>query len=352
MNKRLTLAFVFAFIPVFALAVIFPQRAFNGVTKENDGIYVSQEGAPFVVFVSDTCPHCADFKEFALQQQWDVEYLDITQPESQTLFQKLQERTPTLQQGVPTIILNGAVIQGYKDHKSTGQLLAFLLRECQESQEGCLPFEKLLASDTVVKVQTAEGICTDGCEADLDKYIFDLPLLGSVDLTLLSLPTLSILLGFLDGFNPCAMWVLITLLTLLIATRDPKKVWMIGGTFLFVSGLVYYFFIAAWLNAFLLIGYNLWIQKIIGIVAIGGGGFYFYEAFGKDPNTCQVTNLQQRKKIIDRMKEILKRSAWPAMILGVAILAFSVNLIELVCTAGLPAIFTQILAFNNVSHLA
>ena len=43
---------------------------------------------------------------------------------------------------------------------------------------------------------------------------------------------------------------------------------------------------------------------------------------------------------------------WPALILGVSILAISVNMIELVCTAGLPAVFTQILAFNDISHLA
>jgi hypothetical protein len=115
---------------------------------------------------------------------------------------------------------------------------------------------------------------------------------------------------------------------------------------------MYYLFIAAWLNAFLVIGFNAWVQKIIGLVAIGGGAFYFYEAFGKDPSACAVTDLKQKKRIMDRMKAILQKSAWPAMLLGVAILAISVNAIELVCTAGLPAVFTQILAFNEVSALA
>ena len=148
------------------------------------------------------------------------------------------------------------------------------------------------------------------------------------------------------------MWVLITLLTLLINTHDMKKVWVIGGTFLFVSGAIYYLFIAAWLNVFLLIGYNFWVQKVIGIVAIGGGGFYLYEAFGKDPNECSVRDLSARQRTIAKMKHILEISAWPAMILGVSILAISVNMIELVCTAGLPAIFTQILAFNDITDLA
>jgi hypothetical protein len=131
-----------------------------------------------------------------------------------------------------------------------------------------------------------------------------------------------------------------------------KKIWTIGGIFLFVSGAVYYFFIAAWLNAFMLVGFNVWVQKIIGLVAIGGGGFYLYEAIGKDPNECKVGNLSSKQKTIQKMKNVINRTYWPAMIVGVAILAFSVNLIELVCTAGLPAVFTQILAFNDVGNLA
>jgi len=352
MNKRLLFFIGLALVPVIALGIIFPDRAFDGAKGTGDGIYVSTTGADIVVFVSKDCPHCRDLKEYAALQEWEIEYLEISEAESQKLFSKLQERAPGLNQGVPTTVINQDVIQGYKNHETTGQLLSFLLKQCQDSNEGCQPFREFLESNIHVEVRTAEGICEDDCEVDLDKYIFDLPLLGKVDLTLMSLPALSILLGFLDGFNPCAMWVLITLLTLLISTKDMKKVWVIGGTFLFVSGAVYYFFIAAWLNAFLLIGYNLWVQKIIGIVAIGGGGFYFYEAYGKNPNECQITNMSQRQKTIARMKEILKISAWPAMIIGVAILAFSVNLIELVCTAGLPAIFTQILAFNDVSTLA
>ncbi|MCF7844879.1 MAG: hypothetical protein K9M03_03575 [Kiritimatiellales bacterium] len=352
MNKRLLSFLGLAIVPVIALGIMFPNRALNGSQDVDDGIYVSTTESDMVVFVSKDCPHCRDLKEYAKIQKLEIEFLEISDAENQALFSKLQERAPGLNQGVPTTVINQDVIQGYKDNESTGQLLSFLLNQCQDSNEGCQPFREFLDSDIHVEVKSAEGICVDNCEVDLDKYVFDLPFLGKVDLTLLSLPALSTLLGFLDGFNPCAMWVLITLLTLLISTHDMKKVWVIGGTFLFVSGAVYYFFIAAWLNAFLLIGYNVWVQKIIGIVAIGGGGFYLYEAFGKNPNACQVTNMSQRQKTIAKMKEILKISAWPAMIIGVAILAFSVNMIELVCTAGLPAVFTQILAFNDVSTFA
>jgi glutaredoxin len=346
--KRLWIFWLAAIIPALALALLFPER----LTKSVEGRYDTVVGAEIVAFVRDGCPHCAAFEEFVGQEGWEVEYHEITAIGSEDLFRKVMEHAPTLQQGVPTIIINGEVFQGYETHEVSGKLLKNKYEGCKNTTEGCMSFEEFLNSDLKVDViSAADGTCTEHCE-DSDKYVFNFPLIGKIDLTLLSLPMLSILLGFLDGFNPCAMWVLITLLTLLIGTNDMRKVWVVGGTFLFVSGAVYYLFIAAWLNVFLLLGLNMWVQKIIGIVAIGGGGFYLYEAFGKDPNACKVTDFDKRRRTIEQMKAVIAKSAWPAMILGVAILAVSVNMIELVCTAGLPAVFTQILALNEVSNAA
>ncbi|PIP65347.1 hypothetical protein COU77_02995 [Candidatus Peregrinibacteria bacterium CG10_big_fil_rev_8_21_14_0_10_49_16] len=348
--RRLWIFLIVAFIPAIILAGIYPEKAFKGQIPE--GRYLTSPGADIVAFVRDGCPHCAAFERFAHENEWEVEYHEVTQVDTQKMFHELQAVAPALQQGVPTIIINGHVSQGYDKDENTGQYLKNILDECQSSEEGCLPYEEFLATASNVEVETATGVCTEECAVDESKYIFNMWIFGQVNLLDLTLPALSIFVGFLDGFNPCAMWVLITLLTLLIGTNDMRKVWVIGGTFLFVSGAIYYIFIAAWLNVFLLIGFNVWVQKIIGLVAIGAGGFYLYEALGKDPNVCHVTDQARRQKIINRMKELSQYAAWPAMILGVAILAISVNMIELVCTAGLPAVFTQILAFNEVSNLA
>src|SRR3990167_866702 len=263
---------------------------------------------------------------------------------------------PGLTQGVPTIILDGQIIQGYDTDLTTGLRIEHLYGECSEREGGCITFEGFLggagATSIAGKTSTCSGDPAEPCtsQEDEERFIFDFWFVGKTDLRDLSLPALSLVLGGLDGFNPCAMWVLITLLTLLINTRSWTKIIVIGGTFLLVSGIMYYIFIAAWLNVFLLIGFNHWVQKVIGIVAIAGGSFYLYEALGKDPNACKITDYQRRAKTIDRMKSVVQAASWPGMILGVAILAVSVNLIELVCTAGLPAIFTQILAFNPITH--
>jgi glutaredoxin len=320
------------------------------------------------VFVREGCPHCADFKEFL--ERWEgapsVTYYEVTERSTQELFSKVEERMPGLQQGVPTIILDGQVIQGYDTDETTGTRIRRIYEACKEreagpasrsseSEGGCLSFVKFLAGAGAQGLAESSSTCSGDpsqpCAANFDdeRYIFNFWFLGETDLRQLSLPLLSLLLGGLDGFNPCAMWVLITLLTLLLHTRSWLKIWVIGGTFLLVSAIMYYFFIAAWLNVFLLIGLNEWVQKIIGIAAIGGGSFYLYEAFSKDPTVCKVTDFGRRQRTIERMRRVVNAASWPAMIAGVAVLAVSVNMIELVCTAGLPAIFTEILAFNPLT---
>jgi len=309
------------------------------------------------VFVRDGCPHCADLEEF--MDEWWAEgdapsatYYEVLNSATQAKFKLVQNRMKGLQQGVPTIILDGKLVQGYDTDEKTGKRLRQIWDGCKNREEGCIMYEDFLAGAGATSIlegaPTCSGDPTQPCESseDTSKYIFNIWFIGETDLRDLSLPALSLIVGGLDGFNPCAMWVLITLLTLLINTRSWKKIIIVGGTFLLVSGVMYYIFIAAWLNVFLLIGFNVYVQKIIGIVAIAGGSFYLYEAFGKDPNQCKVTDFKRRQKIIEKMKKAVSASSWPLMILGVAVLAISVNLIELVCTAGLPAIFTAILAQN------
>lgn len=350
MNKRLAVFALGASVPVLLLALLYPQRFLHGPDIGKAVKYPPNPGAEIVAYVRDGCPHCAAFHAFVEKKGWTVDYREITQIDTQQRFRELQDVSPTLNQGVPTVIINGHIYQGYEKDETSGTGLETVYDACKASAEGCTSYDDFMATAQNVPVQMSGDTCLENCEADLDKYKINL--MGyEVDLLSYSLPGLAILLGFLDGFNPCAMWVLITLLTLLINTHDWKKVWIIGSTFLFVSGAVYYLFIAAWLNVFLLIGFNSIVQKVIGLVAIGGGAFYLYEAFGKDPNQCKVTNLSQRQKTIAKMKKLMEVTEWPALILGVSILAISVNMIELVCTAGLPAVFTQIIAFNNVSNL-
>ena len=186
---------------------------------------------------------------------------------------------------------------------------------------------------------------------------FNIPFLGDIDPKDASLPLVAIILGFIDGFNPCAMWVLLFLLSIIITMKDRKKMWVIGLTFLTTSALVYLSFMLAWLSVAITLSQIFWVRFIIAIIALVGGTInltsYYKEK--KQPDGCQVVDKEKRKSILKRINKIIKqmndKKTYILAILGVMGLAVTVNLIELACSSGLPLIFTQILALNDLNIL-
>lgn len=175
------------------------------------------------------------------------------------------------------------------------------------------------------------------------------PIFGEISIKNLSLPIITILFGALDGFNPCAMWVLLFLISMLMGMENKKRMWILGSVFLVASASVYYIFMAAWLNLLLFIGFIFWIRAGIGIVALLGGGFNLKEYFKNPEGACKVTGTEKRQKVFQRLKEITQQKSFWLALGGIVILAFAVNLVELICSAGLPAVYTQILAMSNLS---
>ena len=198
--------------------------------------------------------------------------------------------------------------------------------------------------------------CLTDCSGfEKNIYSIDLPFLGTVDTSEMSLSFLTIILGLLDGFNPCAMWVLVFLIALLINTRSRKKMIIVGGTFLFVSGLVYYLILNAWLKLFLAVSYVNTVRNLIGVLALGVGVWQIYNFINYKPGVCKVTEggkFQQkiRSKIQKKAEEVTQSSINLGLIIGIIVLAFAVNMVEFFCSAGVPAIFTQILSLNTSSN--
>jgi len=180
------------------------------------------------------------------------------------------------------------------------------------------------------------------------------PLLGEINLKNLSLPFLTVILGTLDGFNPCSMWALVVLITLLINTGSKKKLWLVGNTFIIASSLSYFLFLTAWFNTFLFVGYLPAVKILIGILAVGVG-IYFLNDFYKKRKlaalTCEVTSETTKNKLIARLERAVQKESVLAIIIAVVFVAFSVNLIELLCSAGIPAVYTQVLSQNNLSKI-
>ncbi len=247
--------------------------------------------------------------------------------------------------GVPAFFLRGELIIGYLSAETTGKQIGSVLDKPlvkieEEGRRGvCLP-EAAPFCDPKVK-----GLSTD---TETDEEILDTPLLGRLSVRAVGLPAFTVIVGLLDGFNPCAMWVLLFLLSLLVNLRDRAKMFVIGGTFVVVSGLVYFAFMAAWLNLFQLIGFSRATQFVLGGIAalIGMVNIKDFFAFG-----CGVSlSIPEAAKpgIYARTRRVVQAENLVGALAGVIVLAVLVNMIELLCTAGLPAMYTRILTLREL----
>jgi glutaredoxin len=296
-------------------------------------------------FRAEGCPHCEDAGRFLRQlaagdprieiQDYEIE-LDETGRES---FTKVIESLKLTQMSVPFIVVGDWAIMGYQRDEWTGaeierRIAACLASECPDPvgyllTQGSLPEN---ANVTVLVTSLPEEI--------------SVPLLGKVQTASLSLPALTVVLGALDGFNPCAMWALVFLLGMLLGVEDRKRVWILGLAFLAGSGLVYFLIMTAWLNVLLAFGMVVWIRIAVGLVALGGSAYNLYDFFANPEAVCPVSQSPNRRQIMERLKQMaLKERLWPAL-LGVVLLAIAVNLIEFVCSAGIPAVYTQLLTLS------
>lgn len=181
---------------------------------------------------------------------------------------------------------------------------------------------------------------------------FHLPLLGRQDARNYSLPVLAVILGLVDGFNPCAMWVLVYLISLIMSLKDRKKIWFLVGSFVAASGILYFLFMTAWLNAFLFIGYLRPLTLLIGLFALWTGIRNIREFIvTRGVVACKVIDGKTKKKTMNRIQLLVSSPLTLASIFGIIVLAFAVNSIEFLCSAGIPAIFTHVLAISAGSSL-
>ncbi len=186
----------------------------------------------------------------------------------------------------------------------------------------------------------------------------DVPWLGRLSVSQLGLPTFTFLIGLVDGFNPCAMWVLIFLLSVLVNLKDRKKILIVAGTFVVVSGLAYFVFMAAWFNVFQLIGLLRPVQVGLGIVAILVGVINIKDFFAFHKGVSLSIPESAKPGIYRRVRQVVSANSLSAALGAAIVLAVVVNIVELLCTAGLPALYTQILTMQdlppwaNYSYLA
>lgn len=306
------------------------------------------------LFYSDTCPHCAE--EEKLLDELEDKYknikiyrYEIGNQENSILLDEVAGLFDTTVTGVPFTVIGGKVYKGFSYENSKAKFMGTIEYYSEYGYKDIVG--EYIGGVELPSYQLPEETPDIGeYLEDYNNYKIEVPLFGVVETKNLTLPVIAILIGLVDGFNPCAMWVLLFLISMLIGMKDKRKMIVLGTAFLVTSAFIYLLFMVAWLNvATLLLSVN-YVRIGIGAVAIIGAVFNLFGYFHHRKETgCNVVNDKKRNKIFDRIKKFTHEENFFLALVGVMALAISVNIVELACSAGLPVMFTQILSMNNLT---
>ena len=352
---------ILKFLIVFAILLLLP------VSAKADEKVINIH-----LFYGNGCPHCSAEEEFLsdyLKDRTDVKlykYEVWYDSHNQELLSKVQkEMGTTNKNGVPFTVIGKKTIVGYADGVTDEQIkdaINYYLNNDYRDYAGEITGKVKKAevkeditkdeSKTEDKKENKIEKADDTKDSDQTDENVTVPVLGKINAKKVSLPILAVVLGFVDGFNPCAMWILIFLITMLFNMKDRKKMWILGLTFILTSGIVYLMFMLAWLNLATFISKIAFIRLLIAVIALVVGLINVYkyiDSLKKKDEGCDVVDKKDRKKIMEKIISITHEKKFIIALLGIMVLAASVNIIELMCSIGIPLLFTQILAMNNLS---
>ena len=277
-------------------------------------------------FWSENCPHCLAAHPFieAIPQQrpWVILHaLEVSGSEENARhFIDMTERLGQRAEAVPTLIACGWLEVGWQDEASSGARLLAVLDACRA------------------------GKAPAAAEPELE-----LPLFGRIDPGSLSLPLFTVAIAALDAFNPCAFFVLLFLLSLLAHQKNRRRMLLIGGIFVATSGLMYFAFMAAWLNVFQLLGALGWITLAAGLLAIAVGLINIKDFFAFAHGPSLSIPESAKPGIYRRARAVLQSGSTGTMLGATVLLAVAANFYELLCTAGFPMVYTRLLTLAEPS---
>ena len=313
------------------LFFLFPNHIFAISKKYEDKVApitnteIEENKINLYLFKGAECPHCAEEKEWLETMKEDYkEYLNIYEFEvwhnedNAKLYESVKEIMKSKTTGVPFTVVGKYYYIG---------------------------FSETTASNIENKIK-------EYAELDTNPNHVKIPLLGEINMKTVSIPLVAVVLGFIDGFNPCAMWILLFLINMFIGQKDKKKSWILGLTFLIISATIYFLSMLGMNIVLSVIAVN-WLKIAIAIFILIAGilNLRKYLRTRKEEEGCTVVDDKKRKKLITKVRKIMNENSFLLSLIGIAILAASVNLIELACSLGFPMIFTEILTINHVEGI-
>lgn len=300
------------------------------------------EGQPEILlyfFWSESCLHCSRARAFLeghdARPAWlRVRSFEVTgSAENRRLFAALAAALEQEILGVPTFFLCGRMLAGFDDAEGQGAALIALAQACRAELEA---------------ERAGPAPAADPAPAPQEPETLELPLVGRVAVTRISLPFLTLLLGGLDAFNPCAFFVLLFLLSLLVHARSRGRMLLVGGLFVLISGLFYFLFMAAWLNLFLILEGVRIVTMAAGLVAVALALVNVKEFFLFKRGPSLTIPETAKPGLFQRMRRLISAERLPALLGGTAALAAAANTYELLCTSGFPLVYTRALTLREL----
>lgn len=312
----ITILFLFP-INIFALSSDYKDQI-----SDITGAEVEKEKINFYLFRGQGCPHCAEeekwIKSIKKKYKDKVNFYDYEvwyNPYNAEMLEQVSKKLNVDVKGVPFTVIGEKYFSGFSEtlkYSMEDTLDEYIGEEYQHRQ---------------VKI----------------------PFLGKINMKNSSLGLIAVILGFIDGFNPCAMWILLFLINMFIGMKNKKKAWILGFTFLLVSAFIYFL---SMIGINFIVGVAtikyLKIALAIFILVMGIIGFRKYLTIRKEEAGCTIVDDKKRKNLVKKVKKIMNSKSFIISLIGVSTLAISVNLIELACSLGFPMIFTEMLTINEV----
>jgi len=315
-------------------------------------------------FWGDGCPHCADEKPFLDKLQQRHPGMDIRSYEvwhdkqNSALLAGMSRAYHNSISGVPMTFVDQKVFVGFTEQK--GRQIASAVERCVA--EPCADPLDILSGKVMFKATVQGGpaqpkpslasrgtITSSPAQAiAAEDAVIDLPLFGNVDTTATSLPLLTVMIAGMDSFNPCAFFVLLSLLGLMVHARSRNRMLFVGGVFVFFSGFIYFLFMAAWLNLFLVMGQVALITRVAGGLSLVIAAINIKDFFLFKKGVSLTIPDSAMPKLFDRMRRLIHASSLLSLLLGTSVLAIAANSYELLCTAGFPMVYTRILTLNSL----
>lgn len=301
-------------------------KKYKDVVFEITNAEVTEDKINIYLFHGSECPHCKEEIEWLkkIKTQYK-EYVNIVKYEvwhdetNQKNMKKVSEKLEANADGVPFTVIGENYFIGFSDTISSKM----------------------------------ENKIKEYAQIKLNKNEIELPILGKVNMKKVSIPLVAVILGFIDGFNPCAMWILLFLINMFFNMKNRKRAWILGITFLTVSAYIYFMSMLG-MNMILDIAEINILKIAIGIFILVAGmvNLKKYIDIKNEENGCIVVDDKKRKKLMTKIKKIMNEKTFALSFLGIVILACSVNMIELACSLGFPMIFTEILSLNEITGVA